>query len=72
MQTFDDFIISLDNEEFRKELDEISRMEIVQGDFSPESIGKTFEMIYQRAASDAVRLSLLYLRKYHEWLSEQI
>ena len=29
-------------------------------------------MLYQQAAQDAVKISLLYLQAYHEWLQEYL
>ena len=72
MKSFNEFLESVDNEEFLQQADEISRQEIIETTINSENFGKMLELIYQRSAVDAVNLALLYLRRYHEWLSEQL
>ncbi len=71
MNTFDDFLDFAYNEDFLNELSQISSSEVIECECTPENISKVVELMYQKAVTVAVSASLAYLRRYHEWLSEQ-
>lgn len=70
--SFDDFLASLDVDEVEREMDRLLPLHIIRGENLTETESKLASVIYQKAFSDSVKVSLLYLRKYHEWLQEQI
>lgn len=69
---FDEFIGSLDTDTLGTEIDNLLPLRIIQGQNLTETESKLAAVIYQRAFEDSLKVSLLYLRKYHEWLQEQI
>ena len=70
MLSFDDFMNSLDPDEFAAEIECICKHEVIQWD--EESFPTLMEYLHNRCTSDSVKIALLYLRKYHEWLEQQL
>ncbi len=71
MKDFSDFLEYTQEEDFINELGQISSSEVIECECTPENISKVVELMYQKAVTVAVSASLAYLRRYHEWLSEQ-
>lgn len=69
---FEDFLDSLEEETFAAEIEQASPFRVIQGENLTEAQGKLAAAVYRLAVEDSVRLSLLYLRKYHEWIREQL
>lgn len=69
---FKDFLASLDEETMSAEIDRVSPFRVIQGEGLTEAQGKLAAAVYRLAVEDSVRLSLLHLRKYHEWIREQL
>lgn len=69
---FKDFLASLDEETMSAEIDRVSPFRVIQGEGLTEAQGKLAAATYRLAVEDAVKINLLYLRKYHEWLQQQI
>ena len=65
MSSFDDFILSLDNDEISDFLAQVQPPELVESDSA--SIGKLIETIYYQAVNVSSQLMLFFLKKYHEW-----
>lgn len=72
LPSFDEFLLSLDNAEIGKEMDRLLPLHVILSENLTEAESKLASFIYQKAVTDAAKVSLLYLRKYHDWLQEQI
>ena len=72
LPSFDEFLLSIDNDEIGKEIDRLLPLHVILSENLTEAESKLASFIYQKAVTDAAKVSLLYLRKYHDWLQEQI
>lgn len=68
MKSFDNFLDSIDEEEMAEQIEKICPLEVIQWDGDPESVNTLIQLIYKKGLIKSVDISLLYLRKYHEWL----
>ena len=72
MGSFEDFLKSVDTDAIGDLIDKQLKPQIIMSQFNPEDMPAAMESIYNRAISDAVKISLVYLREYHSWLQTQL
>lgn len=74
MENFYEFLKTLDLDVIADEINEINRHKpcAVIANVSPESLGTLLAEIHKDSVISSVYVMLVYLRKYHEWLSEQL
>ena len=70
MKSFNDFLDSIDNDELVKEIKQIVIPSIVVTKTTPEAISACINEIFNQAVAASVNVSLMYLRRYHEWLEQ--
>lgn len=70
MQSFDDFLGSIDEEEMGNRIEMMCPPEVIQWD--ADSMPTFIQHIHMKCITESVNVSLLYLRKYHEWLEGQL
>lgn len=70
---FDEFLESVDPDEFAKKINQSTPLRVIE--FDPQdtqALQNALAMLHQQTAQDAVKISLLYLQEYHEWLKEHL
>lgn len=74
MDSFYEFFRTLDTDKIAEEISKLNKGKpaAIVANMSQENLGACLGELYNRAVQDALNLSLLYLRHYHEWLSEQL
>jgi len=70
---FAEFAASIDKQELGVELNALDMPRIIQFDPNDkDAVEKATTLLYQHTIIMAARISMLNLRKYHEWLQTQI
>ena len=70
---FSEFVQSVDIEKIGKEIDAMNPPHIIQFDSNDkQALENAITLIYQQAVSSAVKISMLNLQSYHEWLQKQL
>lgn len=74
MDSFNDFMRTLDTDKIAGEISQLynGKPATIVANMSQENLGACLGELYKRAVQDALDISLIYLRHYHEWLSEQL
>ena len=74
MDSFYEFLRTLDTDKIAEEISQLNKGKpaAIVANMSQENLGTCLGELYNRAIQDALNLALLYLRHYHEWLSEQL
>ena len=74
MDSFYEFFRTLDTDKIAEEISQRNKGKpaAIVANMSQENLGACLGEIYKRAVQDDLDISLIYLRHYHEWLSEQL
>ena len=74
MDSFYEFLRTLDTDKIAEEISQLNKGKpaAIVAIMSQENLGSCLGELYKRAVQDALDISLIYLRHYHEWLSEQL
>ena len=70
---FNEFINSMDEDEMERLIEALAPMHIIQ--FNSDDLASfqtAMTMLHQETLTTAVKINFLYLRKYHEWLQENL
>lgn len=73
MCDFEDFLMSIDKDALGAEFDKIFQQHptAIIAEFSPENIAAILEAQYSQCIAVSGKVTLAYLKQYHEWLSRQ-
>lgn len=70
---FSEFIASMDENEIGQAIEALAPMHIIQFPADdPVAFQNAMDMLHQETLVRAVKINLLYLQKYHEWLQENL
>lgn len=70
---FNEFLESMDTAEMGHAIEELAPMHIIQFNADDHAaFQNAMDMLHQETLLRAVKINLLYLRKYHEWLQENL
>lgn len=71
---FDEFLASIDLDKLGDKINELNLNRVIQiSDASdPRNIGPLLNCVYQQSIEAAVKINMLNLRAYHEWLQKQL
>lgn len=73
LPAFDEFLETLDPDKFADKINQLMPLRMIEFDLRDiPALQNALAMLYQQAAQDAVKISLLYLQAYHEWLQENL
>lgn len=68
---FNEFLDSMDEDEMGREIESLAPMHIIQfPQNDPVAFQNAMNMLHRETMTRSVKISLLFLRKYHEWLQE--
>lgn len=70
--SFDDFLSSLDENEMTEIINKNQEPQIVWCEGLSANEKAMFNLVYNKAVQQSLRVFLLYLHRYHEWLTEYI
>ena len=73
LPNFNAFLDSMDEDEMERKIEALAPMHIIQfSSDDPVAFQNAMNMFHSETMERSVKISLLFLQKYHEWLQENL